>query len=219
MPASSFPLAEQSNQSCTSKELVSFPDFPDLNVDDFMNGLDTNLFHEGFASRLDMSASRTMSINQIDDISEHNKLSSRTSISTSLFMNPMQKRPLLCGFQRCSFEGPDWGAMVSHRRKEHSQHGDFKCRYHCTICNKYFFHKSNLVRHSRACGGRSFFYCPDCPTWAPLQRVDNYIRHRKTRHSDKDGVIKPYSKSPPPGYRRPSRQKDRFVMSIIDEDG
>jgi hypothetical protein len=184
---------------CSSMETTS------LNLDDFLSSF-------CLQETSDTSASRTDE-NQMRHMSEDNKLSLCTFSSTSKsFMNPVQESPLLCGFQRCSFEGPDWDAMASHRRKEHSQHGDFKYRYRCPICNKHFFHKSTLVRHRRECGGQCLLYCPDCPTLAPSKRVDNYYRHRRKRHGEKDGAIKPYSKSPPPGYRRPSGQKYRFVI-------
>ena len=86
-----------------------------------------------------------------------------------------------------------------------------KSHYRCKRCSQLFSHANNLIRHHGTCGRQSLFYCPDCPTWAPLRRQDNYSHHRKTKHGEKDGAIKPYSKCPP-SYRRPLVQKNRFVL-------
>jgi len=71
---------------------------------------------DNFGTFLDTSASTPINENQTGHMPEHNQFSLHTSNSTSQsFINPIQKSPLVCGFRRCSFEGQDWNAIVSHR--------------------------------------------------------------------------------------------------------
>jgi len=192
----SFPSFDPSEHGCRTEE-PHFRNTQNLDLEDFMKTLDLETFQ---------------SI-QTDSISEADTSSLQTYGCTSKpVIDPMQQSPFVCGFQRCSFEAAEWNSIVSHRRKKHPHRDTSKSRYRCERCSQPFSHANNLIRHRGTCGNRRSFYCPDCLTRAPLQRRDNYNRHRKTVHHDNSDSIKPFSFAPPVGYRSPIVPKNPFVL-------
>jgi len=114
---------------------------------------------------------------------------------------------LISGLQDCRFDAQDRDSMALRRQQKHPRRSVSIGRYSCDTCDKAFTRKYNRDRRSRYHYSRTSFYCPDCLTWLPLRRKDNYICHRKSRHGESAGFITPHLTSPLSGYRRRTSQK------------
>ena len=121
---------------------------------------------------------------------------------------------LISGLQDCRFDAQDRDSMALRRQQKHPRRSVSIGRYSCDTCDKAFTRKYNRDRHSRYHYSRTSFYCPDCLTWLPLRRKDNYICHRKTRHGECNGSITPPCTSPPLGYRRSTCPKPEVSKSF-----
>ena len=164
---------------------------------------------------LDLTPSSTISLSELELNAESSKTVSLGLTGDNLSQYPESSMRFRCVFRRCIFRTSDWGVMVDHR---HSQGIVSASMSYCSQCSKVFAQKSARDRHVRDFHGRKPLYCPDCLTWAPLRRKDNYVRHRRIRHGESTGAVKPPSTCPPSGYRKPSPRKTRFVFvrNIID---
>ena len=119
-----------------------------------------------------------------------------------IFVASCDSPGLINGLQSCRFDAQDRDSMALRRQQKHPRRSVSRARYSCDTCDKAFNTKYNRDRHSRYHHSQTSFYCPDCLTWSPLRRKDNYFRHRKSRHGESAGLITPHLTSPPSGHRR-----------------
>jgi hypothetical protein len=188
----------------TSNDFFSLSDSVDF--DACLNDFDQNSCQTDLVSSLDTSLSTSGSGTpspSITDSSIPEDIDSLHPSTDGFLATSSDITSLICGFQSCCFDAPDWDTMVLHRQQKHSRSIR---RYPCSKCTRVFSLKTNRDRHFRYHSQISF-YCPDCLNWAPLRRKDSYNRHRKTRHSETSTSITPPHTSPPRGYQRLMRGK------------
>lgn len=81
--------------------------------------------------------------------------------------------------EHCDREFANNTSLTAHIRYVHLKVAE----HECTICEKKFRRRQELIEHTARHTGEVLYRCPDCPK--TFATNSNYVSHRRYRHSDK----------------------------------